>query len=250
MRGAARGGGSPTPRGSGPVLQAHPRPASPAGSAEEHLEETAQRCWDRDSPNAHRRRVPCQPRRRWLPTRWSRVRAKHPSPSLAEGPSRRSAWGQERWRGEAGGPRAPRGSGAQAGQWAPAGTPLPALARLGRDRQALGGNPSGTLPPAPQRCSFLVPFALSPPACMLCRRAEADPGICGRKLQKHGLCAHEFCLVSSLGAPSSFPTGSPCPALLITSSSFLLCSFLPTSFFGNGTRTTESWDSPLRIFGM
>lgn len=116
MRGAARGGGSPTPRGSGPVLQAHPRPASPAGSAEEHLEETAQRCWDRDSPNAHRRRVPCQPRRRWLPTRWSRVRAKHPSPSLAEGPSRRSAWGQERWRG--GGRRSPSAPGERGPGWA------------------------------------------------------------------------------------------------------------------------------------
>ncbi|KFQ98365.1 PHD finger protein 7, partial [Opisthocomus hoazin] len=30
--------------------------------------------------------------------------------------------------------------------------------------------------------------------CTLCRRAEADPDICGRKLQKQGLCAHEFCL--------------------------------------------------------
>ncbi|XP_050760864.1 PHD finger protein 7-like [Gymnogyps californianus] len=31
-------------------------------------------------------------------------------------------------------------------------------------------------------------------ACMLCRRAEADPDICGHKLQKQGLCAHKFCL--------------------------------------------------------
>ncbi|GAB0194696.1 PHD finger protein 7-like [Grus japonensis] len=31
-------------------------------------------------------------------------------------------------------------------------------------------------------------------ACMLCRRAEADPDICGRKLEKQGLWAHEFCL--------------------------------------------------------
>ncbi|XP_059679409.1 PHD finger protein 7-like [Gavia stellata] len=30
--------------------------------------------------------------------------------------------------------------------------------------------------------------------CMLCRRAEADPDICGRKLEKEGLCAHVFCL--------------------------------------------------------
>ncbi|XP_054041738.1 PHD finger protein 7-like [Rissa tridactyla] len=31
-------------------------------------------------------------------------------------------------------------------------------------------------------------------ACMLCRRADADPDICGRKLEKQGLCLHEFCL--------------------------------------------------------
>ncbi|KFQ92749.1 PHD finger protein 7, partial [Nipponia nippon] len=30
--------------------------------------------------------------------------------------------------------------------------------------------------------------------CMLCRRAQADPDICGHKLQKRGLCAHVFCL--------------------------------------------------------
>ncbi|XP_048171991.1 PHD finger protein 7-like [Corvus hawaiiensis] len=32
------------------------------------------------------------------------------------------------------------------------------------------------------------------PACLLCRRAEADPDICGDKQEKHGLCAHIFCL--------------------------------------------------------
>ncbi|XP_054134539.1 PHD finger protein 7-like [Melozone crissalis] len=32
------------------------------------------------------------------------------------------------------------------------------------------------------------------PACMLCRRAEADPDMCGAKLQKGGLCAHAFCM--------------------------------------------------------
>ncbi|XP_041574693.2 PHD finger protein 7 [Taeniopygia guttata] len=32
------------------------------------------------------------------------------------------------------------------------------------------------------------------PACMLCRRAEADPDICGDKLEKRGFCAHVFCL--------------------------------------------------------
>ncbi|XP_027564367.1 PHD finger protein 7-like, partial [Neopelma chrysocephalum] len=31
-------------------------------------------------------------------------------------------------------------------------------------------------------------------ACLLCRRSEADPDICGDKIQKRGLCAHVFCL--------------------------------------------------------
>uniref|UniRef100_A0A674H6M6 PHD-type domain-containing protein n=1 Tax=Taeniopygia guttata TaxID=59729 RepID=A0A674H6M6_TAEGU len=32
------------------------------------------------------------------------------------------------------------------------------------------------------------------PVCMLCRRAEADPDVCGDKLEKHGVCAHVYCL--------------------------------------------------------
>ncbi|XP_064524243.1 PHD finger protein 7-like isoform X2 [Pseudopipra pipra] len=32
------------------------------------------------------------------------------------------------------------------------------------------------------------------PECLLCRRSEADPDICGNKIQKHGFCAHVFCL--------------------------------------------------------
>ncbi|XP_064311757.1 PHD finger protein 7-like [Phalacrocorax carbo] len=31
-------------------------------------------------------------------------------------------------------------------------------------------------------------------ACMLCLRAEADPDVCGPKLEKQGVCAHVFCL--------------------------------------------------------
>uniref|UniRef100_A0A8D0F0S0 PHF7/G2E3-like PHD zinc finger domain-containing protein n=1 Tax=Strix occidentalis caurina TaxID=311401 RepID=A0A8D0F0S0_STROC len=46
------------------------------------------------------------------------------------------------------------------------------------------------------RCSFPLAFALSPPACVLCGRAAADPDLCGHKLEKQGLCAHLFCLVS------------------------------------------------------
>lgn len=127
--------------------------------------------------------------------------------------------------------------------------PCPAASSAGAE-QALGGNPSGTLPPAPQRCSFPVAFALSPPACLLCRRAEADPGLCGDKVEKRGLCAHVFCLVSYAGAPSSLPTGSPCHALLSTSSSFLCCSFLPVGFFSEGPGKQDSWDFSPRIFDV
>ncbi|NXP94615.1 PHF7 protein, partial [Passerina amoena] len=31
-------------------------------------------------------------------------------------------------------------------------------------------------------------------ACLLCLRAEADPDMCGYKVQKGGLCAHMFCM--------------------------------------------------------
>lgn len=127
--------------------------------------------------------------------------------------------------------------------------PCPAASSAGAE-QALGGNPSGTLPPAPQRCSFPVAFALSPPACLLCRRAEADPGLCGDKVEKRGLCAHVFCLVSYAGAPSSLPTGSPCHALLSTSSSFLCCSFLPVGFFSEGPGKQDLWDFSPRIFNL
>ncbi|XP_069668066.1 LOW QUALITY PROTEIN: PHD finger protein 7-like [Haliaeetus albicilla] len=36
-------------------------------------------------------------------------------------------------------------------------------------------------------------------ACLLCRRAEADPALCGAKLEKRGLCAHVFCLLFASG---------------------------------------------------
>uniref|UniRef100_A0A8C0UD25 PHD-type domain-containing protein n=1 Tax=Cyanistes caeruleus TaxID=156563 RepID=A0A8C0UD25_CYACU len=44
-----------------------------------------------------------------------------------------------------------------------------------------------------------LPLALSPAECLLCRRVEADPDICGDKQEKYGLCAHVFCLVSGSG---------------------------------------------------
>uniref|UniRef100_A0A8U7M167 Uncharacterized protein n=1 Tax=Corvus moneduloides TaxID=1196302 RepID=A0A8U7M167_CORMO len=57
-------------------------------------------------------------------------------------------------------------------------------------------------------CSCPVPLALSPAACLLCRRTEADPDICGDKQEKHGLCAHIFCLVSCTGPPSGIAEGT------------------------------------------
>lgn len=76
-------------------------------------------------------------------------------------------------------------------------------ASMARTEQALGDSPSGTVPQghlAPQRCSMAVPFALSPPACMLCGRVDADPNICGPRCERNGLCAHVLCLVSSRGS--------------------------------------------------
>uniref|UniRef100_A0A663MKD5 RING-type domain-containing protein n=1 Tax=Athene cunicularia TaxID=194338 RepID=A0A663MKD5_ATHCN len=67
-------------------------------------------------------------------------------------------------------------------------------ARQGQSRPS--GQSLRDASPGPQRCSFPVAFALSPPACVLCGRAAADPDICGHKIQQHGLCAHVFCLVS------------------------------------------------------
>ncbi|XP_071406780.1 PHD finger protein 7 [Pithys albifrons albifrons] len=48
--------------------------------------------------------------------------------------------------------------------------------------------------PSPAEVPFLVPLTLSLPACLLCKRSEADPDICGEKLERCGLCAHMFCL--------------------------------------------------------
>uniref|UniRef100_A0A8C2T3G3 Uncharacterized protein n=1 Tax=Coturnix japonica TaxID=93934 RepID=A0A8C2T3G3_COTJA len=39
--------------------------------------------------------------------------------------------------------------------------------------------------------------------CMLCRRTQVNPDICGQISVNGGLCAHQFCVVSSLKAQSS-----------------------------------------------
>uniref|UniRef100_A0A8C3MMV3 Uncharacterized protein n=1 Tax=Geospiza parvula TaxID=87175 RepID=A0A8C3MMV3_GEOPR len=77
---------------------------------------------------------------------------------------------------------------------------------------------------APQSCSCPVPLALSPAACMLCRRAEADPDMCGDKLQKGGLCAHVFCMVSGSGRSLHHCNGQllpPSPHQLLPSAAAL-----------------------------
>ncbi|XP_051626098.1 G2/M phase-specific E3 ubiquitin-protein ligase-like [Manacus candei] len=40
------------------------------------------------------------------------------------------------------------------------------------------------------------------PACLLCRRSEADSDICGEKLFIHGFCAHENCLFFASNFPN------------------------------------------------
>uniref|UniRef100_A0A8D0FSV3 PHD-type domain-containing protein n=1 Tax=Strix occidentalis caurina TaxID=311401 RepID=A0A8D0FSV3_STROC len=93
------------------------------------------------------------------------------------------------------GPSAVAGGGSACD--APSSTRPPALllSPSGTD-QAPGDNPSGTLPPALQRCSFPPAFALSPPACTLCGWAVADLDLCGQKIEREKFCAHLFCLVS------------------------------------------------------
>lgn len=75
-----------------------------------------------------------------------------------------------------------------------------------------------------------MPFALPAPACVLCRRAEADPHVCGHKFEKDGLYAHACCLVSSWG---SLPL-SPRQPLPPSPHQLLVWSLL--QWFANGLR--------------
>ena len=104
------------------------------------------------------------------------------------------------------------GQGAQLRLWLLTGTAGPAmppsppppppppalpLSRHSRPGAGPGDSPQGhpALPGA-HRCSRLL--SPSSPVCMLCRRARVDPDICGQTSADGGLCAHRFCLVSSL----------------------------------------------------
>ncbi|OXB75174.1 UNVERIFIED_CONTAM: hypothetical protein H355_016206, partial [Colinus virginianus] len=69
----------------------------------------------------------------------------------------------------------------------------PALSQHGRRRAGPWRQPSGT--PGPARCSPLLAFALSSPACVLCRQECAEPNNCGRILGICWMLAHEFCLI-------------------------------------------------------
>uniref|UniRef100_A0A8D0FY43 RING-type domain-containing protein n=1 Tax=Strix occidentalis caurina TaxID=311401 RepID=A0A8D0FY43_STROC len=188
--GLLREEGGATPWGTGAALRADPRPASPSESAEKHLGETPQCCWDRDAPNARCGRAPCLRGKRTRPlTRWSRVS----KVSLLQ-----------HSRGAVGAVSVGLSTVAEGGSAcnAPSSPQPPALALSpSGTEQAPGDNPSGTFPPAPQRCSFPLAFALSPPVCMLCGRAQADPDLCGEKIEKEVLCAHLICLVSAPGLP-------------------------------------------------
>jgi len=131
--------------------------------------------------------------------------------SLVEGLSGRSARAESGGRGRqelperpGAGPLLSSASGAQARQWAPPGTPVPAMpppsARppalpiswLGSHRAALGDNPSGMRPPAPQSCSFPLAFALSPPACMLCPAQRLTQTSVGTNCRRRGSVPMSF----------------------------------------------------------
>uniref|UniRef100_A0A8V0XWW7 PHD-type domain-containing protein n=1 Tax=Gallus gallus TaxID=9031 RepID=A0A8V0XWW7_CHICK len=51
--------------------------------------------------------------------------------------------------------------------------------------------------PGAHRCSRLL--SPSSPVCVLCRRAQVNPDICGQTFANDGLCAHQFCLFFANG---------------------------------------------------
>ncbi|CAM9576921.1 unnamed protein product, partial [Bubo scandiacus] len=61
--------------------------------------------------------------------------------------------------------------------------------------ESCAGQGTGTLPPAPQRCSFPPAFALSPAVCVLCGQAAVDLVLWGQKIEQEELYAHFFCLI-------------------------------------------------------
>jgi len=95
------------------------------------------------------------------------------------------------------------GQGAQLGLWLPADTAGPT--RPPSLPPSQHGRPGASPGDGPQRhpalpgahcCSRLL--SPSSPVCVLCRRAQVNPDICGETFANGGLCAHQFCLVSSL----------------------------------------------------
>ncbi|XP_038005362.1 PHD finger protein 7-like [Motacilla alba alba] len=166
--------------------------------------------WRHSLSGTHSRQPPCVTGSRRALVPRSQVRTKQPSDSLAQALLWQAAGGPEQRQREAGAAQPCRGwkppsspSGAQLGQGAAPGTAVPATAPARQGLQPCPSARRGQSSPwgrcccrlrAPQRCSCPLPLALSPAACVLCRRAEADPDICGDKLEKCGLCAHVFCM--------------------------------------------------------
>uniref|UniRef100_A0A8U7NQW0 Uncharacterized protein n=1 Tax=Corvus moneduloides TaxID=1196302 RepID=A0A8U7NQW0_CORMO len=92
-----------------------------------------------------------------------------------------------------------------------------------RTQQGFGADPARTLAQPHRHAHAGGTFS---PVCMLCHRTEADTDICGYKRMKFKLCVHNYCQVSSLGAPSNFlpRRGLPSsPNKLLAFSSCFIC---------------------------
>uniref|UniRef100_A0A663N2M3 RING-type domain-containing protein n=1 Tax=Athene cunicularia TaxID=194338 RepID=A0A663N2M3_ATHCN len=102
-----------------------------------------------------------------------------------------------------------------------------------------GDDPSGTLPPAPQGCSFPPAFALSPPACVLCGREPGAPG---------GSVGCGPAAATSCALPGGVGLAGEALRLLLTG---LLCSFQRCFVCGeSGAAITCSWEGCDRNFHL
>ncbi|KFR14318.1 PHD finger protein 7, partial [Opisthocomus hoazin] len=95
--------------------------------------------------------------------------------------------------------------------------------------------------------------------CTLCRRPEADPDICGHKLQKQGLCAHEFCLyfannlcqqrVEELGLRGFLPEDIRCTVKRAARKHCFVCGETGATITCRDTRCHRSFHLPCAMEG-